>query len=162
MEAITNTRCMNHYRVLSERTMRYLSQTQLVLIDKAKQSEDPELKTIMWRLATVLRNIDMADTFLVVHSTLLKQPKKHALLQQKTQPSHLQPHPGLRERPMNSPDNQHKGKVIQPPNELNRLRSADRLIQELLEIQKVDDGQARLLALVDWRDRVGNYRERFC
>jgi|GEM_PF-1396400 len=55
-----------------------------------------------------------------------------------------------------------RSNVVQLPSELNRLRSADRLMKEWLEIQDVDDSQARLLALVDWRERVGDYRERFC
>jgi len=55
-----------------------------------------------------------------------------------------------------------RSNVVQLPSELNRLRSADRLMKEWLEIQDVDDSQARLLALLDWRERVGDYRERFC
>lgn len=50
---------------------------------------------------------------------------------------------------MNSLGNQRKGKVIQQPCELNRLRNTDRLIQEWLEIQDIDDSQAKLTVLID-------------
>jgi len=45
--------------------------------------------------------------------------------------------------------------------ELNRLRSADQLIQECLEIQEANDNQTKLTALIEWRDHVGMHQKRF-
>lgn len=47
--------------------------------------------------------------------------------------------------------------VVQLPTELMRMREADRLIQDLIQIKAQLKGEQRMLALVEWSFRVENH-----
>ncbi|KXJ54456.1 MAG: hypothetical protein AXW15_02340 [Neptuniibacter sp. Phe_28] len=83
MNVIVNTKQMHSYRVLSDSTMRRLSLAQCDLIDKADATNDPELKSLVWKFAEVLRLIDWGDKFIMAHSEPLKKPEKHMKMRQR-------------------------------------------------------------------------------
>lgn len=57
---------------------------------------------------------------------------------------------------------QQQDNVVQLPTRLNRLNSADQLIQEWAEIQKICDNEARVMALFNWRARAENHSKQYC
>lgn len=51
--------------------------------------------------------------------------------------------------------------VVQLPTELTRMRDADRLMRELIEIRSTLAGVQRTVALTEWSFRVDDHAERY-